>query len=329
MTLYGFNKKDTTVRLRDFSDEILANAPVCAVGPTGREERYCKVTEEAIDAADFDGDPPQLGVGRAIRMIIKADGTMVENSSGTTMQVINSSTESLPVGKIVQVVREGKKWLVSGGTGGGSGGQFITQFVSYGSISAATSHSSPGAGVARAWILDGVGFSEDSDAVFDMVNPWEHSIADQKMITAYQSATDLTKYIIVQAECEEGSTDPDPDPDPDGFNVNDTTAVISAGTGQANVPAGSTWYEVQPTAGCCNVGGTFTGSTAQTECEAIPGTWTSGTCPNGFNVNNTTAVISAGTGQANVPAGSTWYETEPTAQLNATISQTRHRRSDS
>ena len=125
MTLYGFNKKDTTVRLRDFSDEILANKPIGAVGPTGREERYCKVSGDPIDAADHSADPPEFGIGRAMRMITLSDGRMIENPNGYTMEIFNTTEKELAVDDIVQVVREGKKWMVTGGGGGSAGIKFL------------------------------------------------------------------------------------------------------------------------------------------------------------------------------------------------------------
>jgi len=117
MTLHGFRDKDTTVRLRDFSDKILANSQISSPSPTGVEKRYCKVVAGSggsgpILAADLTSDPPELAFGTAIRMIVLADGSMEENAGSHTMDIWNTTDAEIEADKIVQVVREGRKWMV-------------------------------------------------------------------------------------------------------------------------------------------------------------------------------------------------------------------------
>tara|TARA_R110002012_G_scaffold286594_1_gene478211 strand:+ start:259 stop:1881 length:1623 start_codon:yes stop_codon:yes gene_type:complete len=233
--------------------------------------------------AKSSGQVPSGGVADAelgaldYDVVAAGDNPVPSYFSGITRPVYNPGAVIEANTPFLVSQEPGGKFVVLGGTAGPS--QPTYQFKTTTAIGAGDPASGAvGDGSANLWTFNGTSFGIDSSALYDIINPWATTVSQDKMITAYQCHTDVSKYVLVQSECEEesGGGDGGGETDPVGYCIDDSTGLITSNVLQSECTG--TWSADEPVSGCCEIGGVNNENVAQSWCTDQSGTFTTGAC---------------------------------------------------
>ena len=247
---------------------------------TGAEVRLVKVSTAVSPKSVDSQNVITAGTGTALLTSLDDSGVLTDRTE--TISVLNMTDEVSANGSYIYVARVKSKWHFVGGE---STGQPTLMFKTTTTISAGDpTNGSCGTGSANLWSLSGTVLSIDNTGLYDIVNPWATTVSQDKFITAYQDVNEPTKYVLLQAECEEtsnGDGGTDPPTDPEGYCIDDTTGAVTSNVLQSECTG--TWSSTEPTTGCCDISGTNNENVAESWCTTQGGTFTAGACPPSFD----------------------------------------------